>query len=140
MHNFLQVDPSHWTIKVSGVVPRHREHGWRWELCELSNSKCWRALVHMATNKMKFPLIVLIEQQLANETQGESSHVVPAAEVVAETDWPPENSAAEDQQSQHEVHPQAKHETEAGDREFGGHMIADEGELDETIVDKNGSR
>jgi hypothetical protein len=55
MHNFLQVDPSHWTIKVSGVVPRHRKHGWRWELCELSNSKCWRALVHMATNKMKFP-------------------------------------------------------------------------------------
>ena len=65
-------------------------------------------------NKMKFPL-VLVEQQLANETQGESSHDVPAAEVVAETDWPPENSAAEDQQSQHEVHQQAEHETEAGD-------------------------
>ena len=27
MHNFLQVDPSHWRIKVSGVVPRQREHG-----------------------------------------------------------------------------------------------------------------
>ena len=97
MHNFLQVDPSHRTIKVSGVVPRHREHGWRWELCELSNSKCWRALVHMATNKMKFPLVVLVQQQLTNETQGESSHDVPAAEVVAQTDWPSENSVAEDQ-------------------------------------------
>jgi len=55
MHNFLQVDPSHWTIKVSGVVPRHREHGWRWELCELSNSKCWRALVHMTTKQNEIP-------------------------------------------------------------------------------------
>ena len=27
VHNFLQVDPSHWRIKVSGVVPRQREHG-----------------------------------------------------------------------------------------------------------------
>ena len=106
LHNFLQVDPSHWTIKVSGVVPRHREHCWRWELCELSNSKCWRALVHMATNKMKFPLVVLVQQQLTNETQGESSHDIPAAEVVAQTDWPPENSGAEDQQSQPEVNQQ----------------------------------
>jgi len=125
MHNFLQVDPSHWTIKVSGVVPKHREHGWRWELCELSNSKCWRALVHMATNKMKFPLVVLIQQQLTNETQGESSHDVPAAEVVTETDWPPENSVAENQQSQPEVDQQAEHNTEGGDWEFGGHMIAE---------------
>ena len=69
----------------------------------------------MAMNKMKFPFIVLVAQQLAYETQAESSHAVPAAEVVAETDWPPENSAAEDQQSQHEVHQQAEHETEAGD-------------------------
>ena len=86
MHNFLQVDPSYWRIKVSGVVPRLREHGWRWELCVMSNSKCWRAFVHMAANKMKFPLVVLVQQQLTNETQGESSHVIPTAEVVAETD------------------------------------------------------
>ena len=32
MHDFLQVNPSYWRIKVSGVVPRLREHGWRWEL------------------------------------------------------------------------------------------------------------
>ena len=136
MHNFLQVDPSQWTIKVSGVVPRHHEHGCQWELCELSNSKSWHALVHMATNKMKFPLVVLVEQQLANKTQGESSHAVPAAEVFAETDCPTENSIVEDQQSQPEVDQQAKHETEGGDWEFGGHIIADQGELDETIVDQ----
>ena len=87
-------------------------------------------------NKMKFPLVVLIEQQLANETQGVSSHAVPAAEVFAETDWPPENSVAEDQQSQSEVEQQVEHETEGGDWEFRGHMIADHGELDETIVDQ----
>ena len=90
----------------------------------------------MAMNKMKFPLIVLVEQQLANETQGESSHVVPAAEVVAETDWPPENSVAEDQQSLPEVDQQAEHDTEGGNWEFRGHMITDQGELDETIVDR----
>ena len=51
----------------------------------------------MATNKMKFPLVVLVQQELANETQGESSHAVPATEKVAETEWPSENSVAEDQ-------------------------------------------
>ena len=90
----------------------------------------------MAMNKMKFPFIVFVEQQLANETQAESSHAVPAAEAVPETDWPPKNSTAEDQQSQPEVHQQAEHETEAGDWEFGGHMIAEQGELDEMIVDQ----
>ena len=80
---------------------------WRWELSEMSNSKCWRAFVYMFTNKMKFPLIVLVQQQLANETQGESGHAIPATELVAKTEWPPENSIAEDQQSQPEVHQQA---------------------------------
>jgi len=56
---------------------------------------------------MKFPIVVLVEQQLANETQGESSHAVTATEMVAEIKWPPENSVAEDQQSQPEVHQQA---------------------------------
>ena len=69
----------------------------------------------MATNKMKFPLVVLVEQQLANKSQGESSHVVPAVEVFAETDWSPENSVVEDQQSQPEVDQQVEHETEGGD-------------------------
>ena len=66
----------------------------------MSNSKCWRAFVDMGMNKMKFPLVVLVQQQLANETQGESSHAVPATEMVAETEWPPENCIAEDQHSQ----------------------------------------
>ena len=61
MYNFLQVDPSQWRIKVSGVVPRQREHGWRWELYELRNSKCWHGFVHMAMNTMKFPLVVLVQ-------------------------------------------------------------------------------
>ena len=26
LHNFLQVDQLHWRMKVSGVVPRKREH------------------------------------------------------------------------------------------------------------------
>ena len=71
MYNFLQVDPSHWRIKVSGVVPRQREHGWRWELYEMRNSKCWRGFVHMAMNTMKVPLVVLVQQELANVTPGE---------------------------------------------------------------------
>ena len=104
MHNFLQVDPCHWRIKVSGVVPKQREHGWEWELYEMTNSKCWRAFVDMAMHKIKFPLVVLVQQELANQTQGESSHDVPATEKVAETEWPPENSVVEDQQSQPEVH------------------------------------
>ena len=96
MHNFLQVDTSHQRIKVSGVVSRQREHGWRWELYKMRNSKCWRAFVDMGMNKMKFPLVVLVQQKLANVTQGESStsHVVQVAEVVAETDWPHENATA----------------------------------------------
>jgi len=80
VHNFLQVDPSHWRIKVSGIVPRQREHGWRWELAEMRNSKCWCGFVHMAMNTMKFPLVVLVQQELANVTAGESSmsHAVDA--------------------------------------------------------------
>ena len=45
MHNFLQLDPRQWRIKVSGVVPRQREHGWRWELYEMRNS----VGVHLST-------------------------------------------------------------------------------------------
>ena len=50
----------------------------------------------MAMNKMKFPLVVLVQQEQANVTQGESStsHAIQATEVVAETDWPHENVTA----------------------------------------------
>ena len=53
-------------------------------------------------NKIKFPLVGLVQQELANVSQGESSmsHVVPATEVVAETDWPHENATAEEQEAQ----------------------------------------
>ena len=88
----------------------------------------------MAMNKMKFPLVELVQQKLANVTQGESStsHVVQVAEVVAETDWPHENAAAEEQQAQPVVEEQAEFEVEG----IGGNMNADQGELDEAIVDK----
>ena len=45
IHNFLQVDPS-----------------WRCELYEMRN-KCWRGFVHMAMNTMKFPFVVLVQQE-----------------------------------------------------------------------------
>jgi hypothetical protein len=85
MHNFLQVDPSQWRIKVSGLVPTERELGWRRELYEMRNSKCCRAFVDMTMNKMKCSLVVLVQQELSNITQGETSmtHAVPAVEVVA---------------------------------------------------------
>ena len=40
-------------------------------------------------NTMKFPLVVLVQQELANVTAGESSmsHAIAATEEVAETDW-----------------------------------------------------
>ena len=63
VHNFLQVDPSHWRIKAFGVVPWQREHGWRWELAEMKNSKCWCGFVHMAMNTMKFPFVMLVQQE-----------------------------------------------------------------------------
>ena len=49
-------------------------------------------------NTMKFPLVVLVQQELANVTAGESSmsHAIAATEEVAETDWPHENATAEE--------------------------------------------
>ena len=133
MHNFLQVDPSHWRIKVSGVVPSQREHGWRRELADMRNSKCWRGFVHMAMNTMKLSLVVLFQQELANITPRESSmsHAVAATEEVAETDWPHENATAEEVEVQPVVQQQVEYEIEG----IGGDITADQGELDEAIVD-----
>ena len=52
----------------------------------------------MAMNTMKFPLVVLVQQELANVTAGESSmsHAIAAIEEVAETDWPHENATIEE--------------------------------------------
>ena len=43
----------------------------------------------MTTNTMKFPLVVLLLQERANLTAGESSmsHAGAAPQEVAETDW-----------------------------------------------------
>jgi len=88
----------------------------------------------MAMNKIKFPLVGLVQQELANISQGESSmrNVVPATEVVAETDWPHENATAEEQEAQPAVQHQVEYEVEG----IGGDMNADQGESDEVIVDE----
>jgi len=87
----------------------------------------------MAMNTMKFPL-VLVQQELANITPGESSmsHVIAATEEVAETDWPQENATAEEVEVQPVVEQQVEYEIEG----IGGDMTADQGELDEAIVDE----
>jgi len=88
----------------------------------------------MATNTMKFPLVVLVQQELANLTAGESSmsHAGAALEEVTETDWPHENATAEEVEVQPVVEQQDEYEIEG----IGGDMTADQGELDEAIVDE----
>ncbi|RLN09828.1 hypothetical protein C2845_PM11G30530 [Panicum miliaceum] len=108
MHNFMQVNPSYWRLKVSGVVPRKREHGWRWELYEMRNSKCWRAFVDMALYKFKFPLVVLVQQEMANISQGGTgkSHGVHEMEEVGETNCTPEQDMEEETQQMVHEQPQ----------------------------------
>ena len=88
----------------------------------------------MAMNTMKFLLVVLVQQELANITPGESSmsHVVAATEEVAETDWPHENTTAEELEVQPVVQQLVEYEIEG----IGGDITADQGELDEAIVDE----
>ena len=88
----------------------------------------------MATNTMKSPLVVLMQQELANLTAGESSmsHACAAPEEVAETDWPHENATVEEVEVQPVVEQQDEYEIEG----IGGDMIVDQGELDEAIVDE----
>ena len=74
-------------------------------------------------NKFKFPLVVFVQQELAMETQGESS-MSPAIEVVFETNWPHENAIEE---AQPMVHEQVEHEVEGANEEFGSDMNADQG-------------
>ena len=85
-------------------------------------------------NKMKFSLVVLIQQKLTNVTPGESSmsHAVAATGVVAETDWPHENTTAEELEVQPVVQQLVEYEIEG----IGGDITADQGELDEAIVDE----
>ena len=56
------------------------------------------------------------------------SHTIAATEEVAETDWPHENATAEE----HVVQQQVEYEIEG----IGGNITADQGELDEAIVDE----
>ena len=88
----------------------------------------------MAMNTMKFPLVGLVQQELANVTQGESSmsHAVPATEAVAEIDWLHENGTAEEYEAQPGVQKQVEYEVEG----IGSDINADQDELDEAIVDE----
>jgi hypothetical protein len=81
------VNPLHWRLKVTGVILRKYEHAWRWELYEMRNSKCWRAFVDMAMYKFKFPLVVLVQEEMANSSHGGTnmSHGVDETEEVAKT-------------------------------------------------------
>ena len=111
---------------------------WQCELYEMRNSKCWHAFVDMTMHKIKFPLVVLVQQEMANNSEGggSMSHVVCASEEVAEIEWPHENAIAEEHEAQPVVHEQVQHEVEGGDEELGLEMNADEGEFDETTVDQ----
>jgi hypothetical protein len=84
VHNFLQVNLLHRRLKVSSVVPRKREHGWRWELYEMRNLKCWRAFMDMALYKFKFPLVVLIQQEMAYNSHGKQAW---AMELIKMRKW-----------------------------------------------------
>ena len=88
----------------------------------------------MDMNKIKFPIVVLVQQELANVTQGESSmsHAVPATEAVAEIDWLHENGTAEEYEAQPGVQKQVEYEVEG----IGSDINADQDELDEAIVDE----
>ena len=55
-----------------------------------------------------------------------------AIEVVAETDWPHENATAEELEVQPVVQQLVEYEIEG----IGGDITADQGELDEAIVDE----
>ena len=88
----------------------------------------------MAMNTMKFPLVVLVQQELANITLGESSmsHGVAATKEVVETDWPHENATAEEVEVQPVVQQHDEYEIEG----IGSDITADQDELDEAIVDE----
>jgi len=121
-------------MKVSGIVPRNREHSWQWELFV----EMLACIVDMAMHKIKSPLIVLVQQEVPNDSQGESSmsNIIRAVEVATETEWPDKNAIAKEHEAQPIVYLQVQHDVECGDQDLGGEMNADEGELDETIVDQ----
>jgi hypothetical protein len=47
----LGVPPSQHRFRISMLVPKLRENGWRWELYEASNTKKWHFLVSKALER-----------------------------------------------------------------------------------------
>ncbi|RLN28903.1 hypothetical protein C2845_PM05G21030 [Panicum miliaceum] len=94
----------------------------------------------MALYKFKFPLVVLVEQAPANSGEWGTSmrHAVHQTEEVAEAELTHENLDVEEElevEAQQIVHAQPQHEVDDNEEEIGFQMNADQGELDEMIVD-----
>ncbi|RLN12699.1 hypothetical protein C2845_PM09G12850 [Panicum miliaceum] len=95
----------------------------------------------MALYKFNFPLVVLVEQELGNSCQGGTStrHAVHETEEVDEAESAHENLDVEQEvaeEAQPMVHEQPQQEVDDNEEEIGLQMNADQGELDETIVDQ----
>ena len=138
LHNLLQVNPLQQRLKISGVIPREREHGWKWELQVMRNTKCWRTFVHMAVYaKYKFPLVLVVEGELVNSIEGESSMAV--AEQVDENvvSHGPEAINEVDMGEDARIIAQERPEDEDDDAdENSWSMDVDAGEVNEAIVDE----
>jgi hypothetical protein len=63
----------------------------------MRNLKCWRAFVDMALYKFKFPLVVLVQHEMANNSHGDPSmsYGIDEMDEVAETEWLHENVVVE---------------------------------------------
>ena len=72
LHEYLGVPPSHHRFRISMLVPKKQENGWRWELYEASNTKKWNFLVSKALER-RYCNIMLVEF-LDGGMQGESSN------------------------------------------------------------------
>jgi len=72
LHEYLGVPPSEHCFRISMLVPKLRENGWRWELYEASNTKKWHFLVSKALER-RYYNIMLVEF-LDGGMQGESSN------------------------------------------------------------------
>ncbi|CAO2207022.1 unnamed protein product [Urochloa humidicola] len=133
LYGLLSVNPVQQKLKVSGMVPRQRENGWKWELYVMRNSKCWRAFVHMALyGPCKFNLVLLVETEMVNTMVGESSTinenvVFDGSKNIAESTMLEQNIVVDHTESQHTQHD--------NDEEFLGPMNVDQGEDDEALVD-----
>ena len=60
LHEYLGVPPSEHCFRISMLVPKLRENGWRWELYEASNTKKWYFLVSKALER-RYCNIMLVE-------------------------------------------------------------------------------